>query len=91
MRPSRLLANHKEQEIFDRAVREGREALALSTLTANLGAHVSFDTINVAVGASVAGLLALAGSLAIRASRRRSRPRHRQGGTPGGPGPHAPA
>jgi Fe-S cluster assembly protein SufD len=33
---------------------EGSEALALSTLTAKLGAHVSFDTVNVAVGASVA-------------------------------------
>jgi Fe-S cluster assembly protein SufD len=33
---------------------EDREALALSTLTAKLGAHVSFDTLNVAVGASVA-------------------------------------
>jgi Fe-S cluster assembly protein SufD len=30
------------------------DALALSTLTAKLGAHVSFDTLNVAVGASVA-------------------------------------
>jgi Fe-S cluster assembly protein SufD len=33
---------------------EGGEALALSTLAARLGAHVSFDTFNVAVGASVA-------------------------------------
>jgi Fe-S cluster assembly protein SufD len=33
---------------------EGGEALALSTLAAKLGAHVSFDTVNVAVGAGVA-------------------------------------
>ena len=33
---------------------EGGEALALSTLTAKLGAHVSFDTVNVALGAAVA-------------------------------------
>jgi Fe-S cluster assembly protein SufD len=33
---------------------DGKEALALSTLVARLGAHVSFDTVNVAVGASVA-------------------------------------
>jgi Fe-S cluster assembly protein SufD len=33
---------------------EGGEALALSTLAAKLGAHVSFDTLNVALGASVA-------------------------------------
>jgi Fe-S cluster assembly protein SufD len=33
--------------------REGREALALSTLTARLGAHVSFDTLNVVVGSAV--------------------------------------
>jgi Fe-S cluster assembly protein SufD len=32
---------------------EGRDALALSTLTAKLGAHVSFDTLNVVVGAAV--------------------------------------
>ena len=32
---------------------EGRDALALSTLTARLGAHVSFDTLNVVVGAAV--------------------------------------
>ncbi|HEY0352327.1 MAG TPA: Fe-S cluster assembly protein SufD [Enterovirga sp.] len=33
---------------------EGREALALSTLTARLGAHVSLRTLNVVTGASVA-------------------------------------
>jgi Fe-S cluster assembly protein SufD len=33
---------------------EGTEALALSTLAAKLGADVSFDTLNVALGASVA-------------------------------------
>jgi Fe-S cluster assembly protein SufD len=32
---------------------QGREALALSTLTAHLGEAVSFDTLNVVVGASV--------------------------------------
>src|SRR4051812_28436905 len=32
---------------------EGRDALALSTLMARLGAHVSFDTLNVVVGAAV--------------------------------------
>jgi Fe-S cluster assembly protein SufD len=33
---------------------EGSEALALSTLTGRLGAHVTFDTLNVAVGSGVA-------------------------------------
>jgi len=33
--------------------REGRDALALSTLTARLGAHVTFDTLNVVVGSAV--------------------------------------
>jgi Fe-S cluster assembly protein SufD len=33
---------------------DGNGALALSTLAAKLGAHVSFDTVNVAVGAGVA-------------------------------------
>ena len=33
---------------------DGNEALALSTLAARLGARVSFDSVNVAVGASVA-------------------------------------
>jgi Fe-S cluster assembly protein SufD len=33
---------------------EGGDALALSTLAAKLGAHVSFDAVNVAVGAGVA-------------------------------------